>query len=84
MQEQESVGTGEQLAVGFRLSREWGCDHTLPTGARLVTNTTLVMHQPLNAIERVRQGCYQAGGRIRVSMMEELGCSYKNSDFIMS
>lgn len=49
MQEQKSVGTGEQLAAGFHLSREWGWDHTLSTGARLVTNTTLVMHQPLNA-----------------------------------
>ena len=84
MQEQESVGTGEQLAVGSRLSQERGCDHT-PNRREASDKLNLGRAPALErAVERVRQGCYQAGGRIRVSMMEELVCSNKNSNFIMS
>lgn len=79
------VGRGEQLGVGFGLPQEWDCNHTLGTGAKLVTNTTLVVHQPLNVPSRVAgKGCYQAGVRIRGPLMEELVCSNKNSIFIMS
>lgn len=74
---------GEQLGVGFGLLSERGCCHTLGTGTRLVT--IKVVHQPLNASSRVAgKECYQAGSRVRDSVMEELFCSNKNSIFIMS
>lgn len=45
---------GEQLGVGFGLPPERGCDHTLGTGAGLVTITTLVVRQPLDMASQRR------------------------------
>lgn len=58
---------GEQLGVGFGLPPERGCDHTLRTGAGLVTITTLIVRQPLDVVSLAAGGW--GGG----------GCAAKNT-----